>query len=338
VNRLGAVGALLEGVRRVGRAPLVVLAAWIVSLLTTLPLALVLRDTLAASLGQSLAADTAASGVNYDWMQQVAGESNGLAATFKPAIIGPAALLENLSGFLDNAVQPVPVIAAVAASMVAWLFFAAGIIDRYARDRPTRMFGFFAVSGGFFLRFLRLGLCMAIAYLFLFRVCHPWLFLRVFPRLTREMTVERTAFLVRIGLYVPFACAVAACNIVFDYAKVRAIVEDRRSMIGAITAGLRFIVRNAPVVTGLYVLDVLLFLLVAAVYGLAASGATGGRSFWLGFFAGQLYILARLFVKLVFWASETTLFQSRLAHAGYVAGPARIWPESPLVEAISERS
>ena len=49
---------------------------------------------------------------------------------------------------------------------------------------------------------------------------------------------------------------------------------------------------------------------------------------WLGFAIGQLYVLARLWVKLVFWASETALFQGRLAHAGLRGRPARpIWPE-----------
>jgi hypothetical protein len=56
---------------------------------------------------------------------------------------------------------------------------------------------------------------------------------------------------------------------------------------------------------------------------------------WFGMIAGQLYIFARLWVKLVFLASETALFQSRLAHARYVAAPARVWPESPVAEAIS---
>jgi hypothetical protein len=36
----------------------------------------------------------------------------------------------------------------------------------------------------------------------------------------------------------------------------------------------------------------------------------------------------------VFWASETALFQSRLAHAGYVARPPAAWPESPVADAI----
>ena len=42
---------------------------------------------------------------------------------------------------------------------------------------------------------------------------------------------------------------------------------------------------------------------------------------WLGFAVGQVYVLARLWVKLMFWASETALFQGRLAHAGYVVRP-----------------
>jgi hypothetical protein len=55
---------------------------------------------------------------------------------------------------------------------------------------------------------------------------------------------------------------------------------------------------------------------------------------WIGFAVGQVYVIARLWVKLVFWASETALFQSRLAHAGYVTRPDPIWPESPEADAI----
>jgi hypothetical protein len=50
---------------------------------------------------------------------------------------------------------------------------------------------------------------------------------------------------------------------------------------------------------------------------------------------GQVYVLGRLWVKLVFWASETALFQSRLAHAGFVARAEPVWPESPAADAIS---
>jgi hypothetical protein len=55
---------------------------------------------------------------------------------------------------------------------------------------------------------------------------------------------------------------------------------------------------------------------------------------WVAVMTGQLYLLARLWVKLVFWASETALFQSRLAHVGYVSRPEPRWPESPQAEQI----
>ena len=106
-------------------------------------------------------------------------------------------------------------------------------------------------------------------------------------------------------------------------------------MLGAAVAALRFVGRNAGAAATLYLVNFVLFLLVIGLYALVAPGAGGlGWSLWLGMAIGQLYILARLWVKLVFWASETALFQGRLAHAGYVARPAPVWPESPSAEAI----
>jgi hypothetical protein len=55
---------------------------------------------------------------------------------------------------------------------------------------------------------------------------------------------------------------------------------------------------------------------------------------WLGAAVGQVYVLARLWVKLTFWASETALFQGRLGHAGYVVRAQPTWPESPAADAI----
>src|SRR5256885_6261336 len=38
-----------------------------------------------------------------------------------------------------------------------------------------------------------------------------------------------TAFAIRAGLYLVFVLTLAAANILFDYAKVRTVVEDRKS-------------------------------------------------------------------------------------------------------------
>ena len=323
------------GMRRVNRAPAVLLGVWAMTVLISLPLAAALRGMLRDHLGASLAADSAAGGVNYDWMQEFTSQASGVGVTFGPAVLGFGAVLDNLSAFLDNTTQPIVIIGAAATYLGLWIFLAGGIIDRYARDRVTRAHGFFAASGVFFFRFLRLGVLMALAYGLLFRYLHPWLFDTVYPRVTHDLTVERTAFLIRIALYAVFGFCLAACNILFDYAKVRAVVEDRRSMLGAIAAGARFIWRNRGAAVGLYLVDVVLFAIVLALYGLVAPGAgDAGWSMWLGLAVGQLYVLGRLWVKLVFWASETALFQGRLAHAGYVAAPQVVWPDSPSAAAL----
>lgn len=105
-------------------------------------------------------------------------------------------------------------------------------------------------------------------------------------------------------------------------------------MIGAIVASWRFIRRHPLAVIGLYALNALLFLIVIGVYYLIAPG---GSANLLAFAVGQLYIVLRVIVRLQFTASQTALFQSRLAHAGYVARPIPQWPDSPAAEAIGPR-
>jgi hypothetical protein len=332
-----AFAAWREGIRRVNRAPAVLAGVWAMTMIVSLPLALELRGAIQQHLGSSLEADEAASGVNDDWIQEFSAQATGVGATFGPTVIGFGAALDNISRFIDRDPQPEWLVATAALYLAAWLFVAGGVIDRYARDRATRAQGFFAAGGAFFFRFLRLGLLAAAMYTLLFAWVHPWLFDEIYPAATANLTVERTAFLVRLALYLLFGTMVAAANLLFDYAKVRAVVEDRRSALGALGAAARFVGRNAAAASALFGLDALLFLAVLGLYAAVAPGAGGaGVSMWTAFVVGQLYVAARLWVKLVFWASEAALFQGRLAHARYVAAPSPVWPDSPAAEALRQ--
>ena len=62
----GPISAAIDGTRRVNRAPAVLLGVWVLTIAVSMPLTLVLRGMLAQHLGASLAADSAATGVNYD--------------------------------------------------------------------------------------------------------------------------------------------------------------------------------------------------------------------------------------------------------------------------------
>jgi hypothetical protein len=326
--------AFIDGLNRVKRAPWLVLGVWLSTLLLALPLTLVLQEQIAGHLGSSMAAQAAADGVNYDWWNEFLAQTSGVGASFVPAILGFSAVLKNLSAVADTSAMPAVIAVTVVIYMLASLFLAGGVIDRLARDHDLGAGAFFSACGVYFVRFVRLGLVTAVVYGALFGLYHPWLFDRMYPALTENITVERTAFFIRLAFYAAFALPLFAFNILFDYTKIRAVVEDRRSMISAIAASWRFIRRNPIAVWAVYKVNALVFLLVIGLYYVIAPGASEDAS---AFAIGQLYIVLRVIVRLQFAASQTALFQGRLAHAGYVARPVPKWPDSPAAEAIGPR-
>lgn len=328
--------AFRGGLRRVNGAPSMLAGLFALTLLVGIPLSFVMRGLIAEHLGSSLAADSAASGVNYEWWQEFAEQAGGLGRTFVPSIVGFGAVLDNLQGIADNLPLASSLVALTGGWLLVWSFLSGGVLDRLARGRKTRSHGFFAACGMHVWRLLRLGAIAWAAYALLFTWVHPWLFTSVVGRLSQDVTAERSAFALRAVAYVAFGALLIACNILFDYARVRLVVEDRRSAIGALVASWRFLGRHAMAALGLYALNALAFLLLVSLYAAVAPGAP--RSGWLALAAlgiGEAYILGRLYLKLLFYASQTALFQNELAHAAYTAAPAVVWPDSPAAESIA---
>jgi hypothetical protein len=331
---MSVIPSFRDGVRRVNSAPMVVIGMFGVTLLVALPLSVVLRGTIETHLGRSLSADTASAGTDYGWWQEFSAQATGLAATFVPSIVGFGAVLDNLSGVADNQPLAATVAGVTCAWLLIWSFLSGGVIDRFARRRPTRTAGFFAACGTHFWRFARLGLLAWLLYYVLFAIVHVWIFEGLYPWLTRDLTAERSAFLIRAACYTIFLAPLVFANVVLDYARIRIVVEDRRSALGAFAAGARFVRRHRGAF-GLYLLNTLVAVALMALYALLAPGAPGsGVRMWLTLALGQLYIFGRHYAKLLFYASETAYFQSELAHASYTAAPAVVWPESPAAEAV----
>jgi hypothetical protein len=186
-------------------------------------------------------------------------------------------------------------------------FLLGGAMDRLARNRATATFGFFGACGLFVFRFVRLGLIAVPIYM--------GLLLWLSPRLPRD----HAASVLVLGVLVILV------HVLFDYARVRMVVEDRRSAIGALGASIRFIRRNPGAAITLALLN---GSIAAGTWWLAATFAIGLSA------ALYAYLLARALLKLIFAASHIALFQGRLAHAGYVARAQATWPESPAAEAV----
>jgi hypothetical protein len=332
---MGALGAYRDGVRRVNGAPLLVAGMALVTLLMALPLSFVVRGAVEQHLARSTVAEAVADGASFEWWQEFSAQASGLAATFAPSIIGAGAILDNLDGLFENARWAPALLGVTAAWLLAWSFLSGGVLDRLARRRPTRAHGFFAACGVHVWRFVRIGAVALLAYAFLFAYAHGWIFHDAYPYLTRDLTDERAGFAVRLAGYLLFGGLLAAVTAVFDVARVRTVVEDRRSALGAILAGARFVRRHPGRVLALYLLHGLAFALLAALYAGLTPGAPGaGLAGWGVLALGQAYILGRHYLKLAFYGALLALFQSNLAHSSYTAAPAVLWPDSPTAESI----
>src|SRR5262245_8695128 len=191
--------SLFEGWKRVRSAPALLLGVYLVTIVVALPLAVTMRGLLQTHLGQSLAAEGAAEGVNYDWWQEFSSQATGIGRTFTPTIIGFAATLNTVSSVLDGQRAIAPIAGALKLYLLAWTFLTGGIIDRYARQRPLASFGFFAACGGHFFRLLRLAAVAGAFYWWLFAYVHQWLFREWFIDWTGTFSGERAVFVWRVA-------------------------------------------------------------------------------------------------------------------------------------------
>jgi hypothetical protein len=332
--RVSTLALVAEGWRRVARFPHGLVALLLATAAATLPAAAALRASIEDHLGDSFTASKVAAGVDLRWWQEFAADV-GPGRSFSPTIIGGAAPVSTYSDLLDGHGPPLEVLGAVVPGLLLWMFLSGGLLDRYARRRRTGTRGFFGACGVFFFRFLRLGVLSGLAYAFLLGPLHWWLFDDLYPWITGETSVERTAFLWRLVVYTLWLLPVLLVNLIVDYAKVRAVVEDRHSVIGAVVAAGRFVLRHPASVAGVYGVNALIAALVLLAYILVAPDGRGGDWRLLAaMVGGGVYLLARLAVRLAFLATAMALVERSFAHADYTAPPLPVWPDSPAAEAI----
>jgi hypothetical protein len=203
-------------------------------------------------------------------------------------------------------------------ALLLWAFLSGGVFDRYARRRPTRARGFFGACGAHLGAMLRLG----AAILLVLAVFHL-IIGGGFP----NHYVHEAAFVMALLLM-----------LVLTFAQVRVAVEDRRSALGALLAAARFVARNpsALLVFAGFAAAALGVVLAWEQYAARDADATGAA--WRTWTIAQAAIAIETSLVLAWFATAVSLFQARLAHAGYTAAPALTWPDSPAAEAIANAS
>jgi hypothetical protein len=198
--------------------------------------------------------------------------------------------------------------AAVLVTAAIGLAVLGGLIDRLARARVTGLSGFAAACRRYAGRFFRIGLLMLPVDVALF----SWL---------------RTAGAVRGAVVV---AVLLAAHVVADLARIRAVVEDRRSAIGAVAAGARFARRRAGRMTALVLLHLIVPIGLVALWPVVAGAGPGATGAWaLGLVAVGLWS------RLAMLGSSAAFFQAELAHAGAAASAEPLWPDAPEAAAVT---
>jgi hypothetical protein len=285
--------ALIEGWRRALGAPGLAVAILVGMLLTSFPLAMTPGDLVGRDVLISLRATMTT--VDAAWMTELGGRPSSLAGV----------TLRDLLGFGSTIAFPY---------ILFWVFLAGGVLDRLARGRPVGTAQFFGACGGYAARFVRLGIIVAVAYWFLFRLFRP-----------------HVANHLQLAI---FMATLAGVNLVADFAKVRAVVEDRRSVWSALLASIRFVWQRPFSAAALYLVNLAMLVGLAVLWQWGGVKAQGPSDPWPTLLAAVAYLQVRIFARLALMASEVAFFQGELAHAGYAAAPVISWPDSPAVEAI----
>jgi hypothetical protein len=188
-----------------------------------------------------------------------------------------------------------------------------GLLDRYARPAERAVRARFAQAGGlYFFRFVRLTLISAVLYYLVFRF-QGWIFAWL-ETATRDVTSERTVLWYSLSVYLLTAFLLTLVHMTFVYAKIATVVENRKVMLLAALRGAGFVFSYPGKAFGLYYGLILASGAILLVYSLVAPGA--GQSNWitvvLAFGVGQVYLLAKLVIRLTLYAGQTQLFK---AHA-----------------------
>jgi len=332
---MSPIHALRAGLVQAVRAPRLLLVLWLASVLVAVPFTLLLGQALARSMGGGLAEDHLRDGFDTSWYAEWTADARGLETTFSPALIGVGAPLSNLDELWSGRIftsQPGLVALGVAYGLL-WAFLLGGVLDYLRFSGPLSSHGegvggedssarrfeagrFFSAAGRTFAAFVAIVAVTGVGYLGLFLLASKAF--HAIEQATRDVTDERAIFAAYLGAALVLVAGLAVLRLISDYAKIAVVRDQRARPLPAVLSSLRdalvFVARRPLATLGLFAAFAVLGGVLVLVYGVIAPGA--GTSSWLGivgaFGVGQLYLVAKLLLRVALLGAETRLRASEV--------------------------
>ena len=198
--------------------------------------------------------------------------------------------------------------------LVLYIFLNGGILGRLAAlpEHKITLAGFFADCGKYFWRFFRVFLAALVGYLLLFgfvfrlvsAVFKPWI----------ESASNELPSIIASNLRTLVSVLIfTIVQMYFDYVKVSLVAEDSRKVLKALFSGLGFIFKRFFKAWFLYLLVGVLYLVLTVLY-VSVNGLFpryGAPWFAAAVFWAQIYILLRIGIKVLFFATELTFYRGQ---------------------------
>jgi hypothetical protein len=305
--------AIAAGLGRAISTKRLILWLWLLNFAVAVPVAWQLGESLRSSIGASLVHEKLRAGFDLGWFGEFEAAAEGLETSFTPTVLGAGAFYNNLEAWITGELfGGIPGLVGFGLLYaLIWAFMLGGVLERFAReDGPFLLSHFFSTGAKFFFRFLRLALISGILYYALYRF-GGWLF-RFIENATRDVTVERTVLVVTLAGVALVVFLLCLANMAFDYAKIAMVLESRRSAILAALRGLGFVLSNPGKTLGIYYGLGAVGIALLAVYALIAPGATQSTPLpiVLAFLLGQAFLVARLVLRLAFYAAQMAFYDA----------------------------
>jgi hypothetical protein len=305
--------ALVGGLGDTLASPSQLAVIWLVLLLVALPAGVLIEESIHASIGASRVDESLRQGLDLGWLGEYRSRARGLEESVQPSIVGRGAVYDNLeSWFSGGLFLDTSTVGIGAAYALIWLFLLGGVLDRCARrERKFVLAPFMAAGARFFPRLLRLTVISGVLYFGIYRFAR-WLFPWI-ERSLRDVTVERQVLSAHLAGALVVVALLGLVNLIFGYAKIAVVYEGRRSALGALMRAARFVAGQPGKTIGLYLTLALIGLFLIALYVLLAPGPgqSTGLGIALGFLVGQLYLVARLALRLTFFSAQMRLYESQ---------------------------
>jgi len=302
-----------RGFMATGRVSKMVLFLFVVNLLFSLLLAIPMYNSLKDSFGRSEAGSRMAKGFDYVWWEEFRDEANGLETTFSPSVIGKGAILTNLENLIQMRFYSLPPILLVFGLfyIILHTFLAGGILTIFNQDAPKfTMKEFIQGAGSHFLRFFGL---MLFSWLFIIAI-GIFLqegFISIVSEISSNSLSEVTPFFIELGFSALTFILLLFIQMVFDYARIKVVLEESRNIIKSTLEALAFVFKYPFSTFGLFYLIFLFQVAVTVIYILLKEIIPQFNFPWVlaAFLIQQLFIFAVIWVRCLLYSSQMQLYK-----------------------------